>query len=182
MTTSEDIVTPLFDYQPENFMFEEPPSPVSLAISAILALIPCPQDTTPLDPESIRFRRNYSQLLAKSALESIEAVSDRPESDIEPPKALEDLEDSYRAPFHPQVPLELESIIALDLLTIYEYAQRGNLKKMAKRASSALMEAMTLRIHTNHDPEDEYTEARRRVWWMTYVCISQVSIVSNTVW
>ncbi|CAJ2512439.1 Uu.00g054540.m01.CDS01 [Anthostomella pinea] len=161
--------------------FEEPSSPISLALSAILALIPSPQDPSPLSDESVRWRRTYSQFLAKSSLESIESESERPESSVEPPKALDDSdEEVFREQFHPQVPLELESIIALDLLSVYEYAQRGNLKKMKARAGSALVSAMSLFIHTRNDVEDGYSEARRRVWWMTYICVCQGSIVSNT--
>ncbi|KAH9888170.1 hypothetical protein F4778DRAFT_773557 [Xylariomycetidae sp. FL2044] len=160
---------------------EEPSSAVSLAISAILALIPCPQDPSPLEQESIRWRRTYAHFLAKSALESIETETERPESSVEPPKALEDSDEEVsRENFHPHVPPELESIIALNLLSVYEYAQRGNLTKMRARAGSALVTAMSLFLHTRNGGENEYSEARRRVWWMTYICVCQGSIVSNT--
>ncbi|KAJ8128447.1 hypothetical protein O1611_g5189 [Lasiodiplodia mahajangana] len=161
--------------------FQEPLSAVSLAISAILALIPCPLDPNPSSEGSIRWRRTYSQFLAKAALESIENENERPESSIDPSKALDDSDDEmFREKFHPSVPLELESIIALDLLSVYEYAQRGNLKKMRARSGAALVAAMSLFLHTRNDVEDEYSEARRRTWWMTYICVCQGSIVSNT--
>ncbi|KAI0872957.1 hypothetical protein GGS24DRAFT_491136 [Hypoxylon argillaceum] len=161
--------------------FQEPGSAISLAISAILALIPCPLDPNPSSEGSILWRRTYSQFLAKAALESIENENERPESSIDPSKALDDSDDEmFREKFHSSVPLELESIIALDLLSVYEYAQRGNLKKMRARAGAALVAAMSLFLHTRNDVEDEYSEARRRVWWMTYICVCQGSIVSNT--
>ena len=173
-------VVPLFENQINEL--EEPPSAVSLAISAVLALIPCPEDVNPLDPASILWRRKYSQFLAKSALESIESENERPESSIEPSKALSDTdEDVSRERFHPDVPVELESIIALDVLSIYEYAQRGNLKKMRTRAGSALVSAMSQYLHKRCEVDEENTEARRRVWWMTYLCVSQASVLSNTV-
>ncbi|KAI0482245.1 hypothetical protein GGR56DRAFT_177304 [Xylariaceae sp. FL0804] len=160
---------------------EEPKSPFALAISAILALIPTSSDPDPFRPESVLWRRTYAQFLAKSALESIESESELPESSVEPPRALdEDGGEIYREKFHPRVPLELEGIIALNLLSVYEYAQRGNLKKMKARAGSALVAAMSLSIHTQNDVEDEYSEARRRVWWTTWACVCQASIVSNT--
>lgn len=169
----------------ESNRLEEPSSAISLAISAILALVPCPEDTSPLDPESVAWRRKYAQFLAKSALESIESESERPESSVEPSKALDDGSDEemLRERFHPDVPLELESIIALDLLSVYEYAQRGNLNKMRTRANTALMTAMSLGLHRGSEVEDGPgpSEVRRRVWWMTYTCVSQASIVSNTV-
>ncbi|KAL1836163.1 hypothetical protein VTK73DRAFT_5186 [Phialemonium thermophilum] len=75
--------------------------------------------------------------------------------------------------------MELESIIALDVLSIYEYAQRGNLKKMQSRSGQALISAMGLSIHM-HSGDDEYAEARRRVWWMTYLCATQAYVVGNS--
>ncbi|KAI1468874.1 uncharacterized protein F4812DRAFT_424975 [Daldinia caldariorum] len=174
-----DQVSPLFENQ--RGKFEEPTSAISLAISAILALIPCPQDPSPLEPDSILWRRTYSQFFAKAALESIESETERPESSISPPRALDDSDDEvFREKFHSQVPLELESIIALDLLSVYEYAQRGNLKKMRARVGAALVAAMSQMLHIDNDEEDEYSEARRRTWWMTYICVCQGSIVSNT--
>lgn len=174
-----DQVVPLFQNRPKDV--DEPSSPVALAISAILALIPCPVDANHLAEESVLFRRKYAQFLAQSVLESMEVESERPESAVEPHMALEDSDDEFARPqFHLNVPLELESIIALDLLSIYEYAQRGNLKKMKSRASAALMSAMNLSLHMKSEQEDRYSEARRRVWWMTYTCICQSNIVSNT--
>lgn len=156
-------------------------SPAALAISAILALIPSAQDSNPLAEESILFRRKYAQFLAQSAFETIETESDNPQSSVEPSRALEDSDDEYnRQPFHPSLPLELESVVAFDVLSVYEYAQRGNLKRMRTRANAALISAMGMSLHTCHE-EDTFSEAKRRVWWMTYVCVCQASIVSNMV-
>ncbi|KAH8681543.1 hypothetical protein BX600DRAFT_491737 [Xylariales sp. PMI_506] len=167
-------------YQSAPMDVNESSSPVALALSALLALIPCPQDASPLVEESVLFRRKYAQFLAQAAFESIEVESERPESSIEPSKALEDSDDEIaRYQFHPKVPIQLESIIALDILSVYEYAQRGNLKRMRTRAGAALMSAMDLSLHIDRT-DDEFSEARRRVWWMTYVCVCQGSIVSNT--
>ncbi|KAK6828024.1 hypothetical protein PG987_011365 [Apiospora arundinis] len=160
---------------------DESSSPLGLAISALLALIPCPQDRNSLAEDSVVFRRKYAQFVAQAAIESIELDSERPESSVEPRKALEDPDDVPRRPaFCSDVPLDLESIIALDILSVYEYAQRGNLKKTKNRASMAMMYAMDLSLHLQGDVEDAYTECRRRVWWMTYICYCQSCIVSNT--
>ncbi|KAI0203977.1 hypothetical protein F4808DRAFT_416467 [Astrocystis sublimbata] len=172
---------PLALAETQSDSFQEPLSAISLAISAILALVPSPVDSNPSSEDSVRWRRTYSQFLAKTALESIENESERPESSVDPSKALDDADgEVLRAQFHPSVPLEVESIIALDLLSVYEYAQRGNMKKMRARAGAALVAAMSLFLHTKNDVEDSYSEARRRVWWMTYICVCQGSIVSNT--
>ncbi|KAM0322516.1 hypothetical protein ACHAQA_009362 [Verticillium albo-atrum] len=145
----------------------EPSTPITLAICAVLALIPCANDINPTSHDAVVFRRKYAQYLAQSAIEAIEMESEIPESSMEPPKALNGSPNSNgRAPFHPGLPIELECIIALDILSVYEYAQRGNLKKMQRRAGQALVAAMELGLH-NSTVEDEYSEVRRRVWWMT---------------
>ncbi|KLU90281.1 C6 zinc finger domain-containing protein [Magnaporthiopsis poae ATCC 64411] len=162
----------------------EPTSPIALAISAVLALIPCANDTNHAAHESVLFRRGYAQFLSQAAVETIEAESEIPESSTLPHAVLSSEQSfsqddfSDRPPFHPGLPRQLESIVALDILSVYEYAQRGNLKKMQSRAGQALVNAMALAIHENKE-EDAFTEARRRVWWMTYMCVCQGAIVSN---
>jgi hypothetical protein len=160
----------------------EPSTPLSLAISAILALIPHPDDPDPTGTESIHLRRGQAQALAHSAFESIEIESELPDSTTSPADALS----SHPAPlnrtqFHPQVPLENESIIALLLLSTYEYAQRGNIAKLRNRAGQALNAAINLGLHCKGDEEGYYAESNRRVWWMTYITVCQGSILSNSV-
>lgn len=145
----------------------EPTSPISLAISAILALIPCPEDANHASRDSQLFRRKYAQYFAQTAFETMESDEEIPDSAIDPSRPLsEEHNHNFRQPFHSHVPVELESIIALDVLSVYEYAQRGNIKKMQNRAGQALMAAMDMSLHSCTS-EDEYSEARRRVWWMT---------------
>lgn len=129
--------------------------------------MPCPSDTGYLNQESIVFRRKYAQYLAQSVIECIEADSEIPDSATEPQKALEESPDGpEREPFHKGVPLELESIVALNLLSVYEYCQRGNVKKMRSRAVQALASAMALSLHCCTE-EEENSEIKRRIWWMT---------------
>ncbi|KAF2791332.1 hypothetical protein K505DRAFT_376850 [Melanomma pulvis-pyrius CBS 109.77] len=160
----------------------QPSSPISLAISAILALIPC--TTSPLsDLESSRlFRRDQAQLFAELAMESIEIESEVLQSTSCPAEALSSSPLAFqRRPFHPDAPIELESILALLILSIYEYAQRGNLTKMRNRASQALDAAMRISLHeTSSSVGDPFQESKSRAWWMTYMCVLQSSIVSNT--
>lgn len=145
----------------------EPTSPISLAISAILALIPCPEDANHASRDSQLFRRKYAQYFAQTAFETMENDEEIPDSAIDPSRPLsEDHNHAFRRPFHQRVPVELESIVALDVLSVYEYAQRGNIKKMQNRAGQALMAAMDMSLHSCAT-EDEYSEARRRIWWMT---------------
>jgi hypothetical protein len=72
-----------------------------------------------------------------------------------------------RQPLHPEVPIELEGILSLCLLAIYEYSQRGNIRKMQDRAGQALVSAMNMSLHSQTDPTIPFVEARRRAWWMT---------------
>ncbi len=146
----------------------EPSSPVGLAIAAVLALVPCADDSNYQTQESLLFRRNYAHYLAHSALESLEIEKDIPDF-IDPSTALAEPRGEFGTHrFHHEVPQELEDIIALNILSFYEYAQRGNLKKMQSRAGQALVSAMALSLHECSD-EDPYSEVKARVWWMT-VC------------
>jgi len=145
-----------------------PSSPISLAISATLALIPHPDDINSSRIESVHLRREQSQAFAQSAFESIEMESELTESNSQPGDALSsDPAPLRRKQFHPNNPLENESIIALLLLSTYEYAQRGNIVRMRNRAGQALTAAMNLGLHEKEDEEEWYAEANRRVWWMT---------------
>lgn len=146
----------------------EPSSPLSLAISATLALIPHPNDPDPSGVDSTMLRREQSQAFAQSALESIEIESEMLDSILQPSEALSsEPQASSRKLFHPQCPVDNESILALLLLSGYEYAQRGNIVKMRTRSSQALDMAMALRLHSKGHEEGSYAEANRRTWWMT---------------
>ena len=149
----------------------EASSSLSLAILAILALIPHLDDPDPLGDEAVVFRRKYAESLAQSALESVNIESEVPASSTSPAQVLSEMSPSdlhQRVPFHPHLPVELESIVALCILSVYEYAQRGNMTRMRQRAGQAIMAAMDMSLHSELDVElDGFTEARRRVWWMT---------------
>lgn len=146
----------------------EPSSPLSLAISAILALVPDPRDSDPSTSEAVLLRRATAETFARAAIESIEEDAEIVESTTQPSKALQQKDPSIkRKPFHPRTPLELEGILALLVLSIYEYAQRGNLVKMRSRAGQAYVMAMDMSLHALGAQDDEFSEARRRAWWMT---------------
>ncbi|KAF8861682.1 hypothetical protein BDZ45DRAFT_671755 [Acephala macrosclerotiorum] len=159
----------------------EPSTPLSLAMSASLSLIPHPDDPDPTSRESVLLRREQAQAYAQSAFESIEIESELVESGVEPGEALStDPAPLTRKPFHPQLPLENESIIALLMLSTYEYAQRGNIAKMRNRAGQAVNAAMNLGLHGKGNEDGYYAEANRRTWWMTYILVCQGAILSNS--
>jgi hypothetical protein len=106
----------------------------------------------------------------------IEADGELIDSVTDPSQALNYAQPTInRPPFHSRAPVELESILALLVLSIYEYAQRGNMMKMRYRAGQAWVLAMNLSLNALGPEQDEFTEARRRAWWMTvrYLCKSR---------
>lgn len=74
---------------------------------------------------------------------------------------------SQRRSLHSDLPVELEAVLALCLLAIYEYAQRGNIRKMRDRAGQALVYAMDMSLHCMSRSETLHAEAKKRAWWMT---------------
>ncbi|KAL4821294.1 hypothetical protein BDW67DRAFT_172124 [Aspergillus spinulosporus] len=159
----------------------QPRSPLSLAISAVLALIPHPNDPEPSSPRSVIRRRAYAHKFAQMANAGVESDCELHASPANPfETTFKDRPRIGRERLHPHTPVELESILALLLLTVYEYTQRGNLLKMRYRAGQALAIALDMSLHTLGEEYDEMAEARRRAWWMTYYCVLQGSIVSTT--
>ncbi|KAI5306454.1 hypothetical protein KEM56_000844 [Ascosphaera pollenicola] len=165
-----------------NFMLPyEPKSPASLAISAILALLPHPRDPNPFSAESIQLRKGYSNHFARAAIDRVEQDHEIEESDANPAGALQQQFSSpKRPPLHPFLPVELEVLIALMILSVYEYAQRGNCTKMRIRAGEAYILAMGMGLHKLGLETDMFTEGRRRAWWMTYYILSQCGVVSTS--
>lgn len=144
-----------------------PTSPLCLAILAILSLIPSAEDPQPQSNHSLRRRRERAHNYAQKAVEYIEAESDLPASLSSPSLALQAEPALHRNPFHPNTPVELEGILALLMLSNYEYTQRGNLTKMRSRANQAMVIAMEQELYKEKETIDHNTEARRRAWWMT---------------
>jgi hypothetical protein len=145
----------------------EQSSPLRLAISAVLALIPDASVPNPSRPSHVALRRKYAHQLAQRSIAMIEDESDIPQ-DLSPSAALAySAAVPQRLPLHPDVPIELESVLSLCVLAIYEYAQRGNIRKMQDRAGQALVSAMTMSLHCQTNDNSSYAEARRRAWWMT---------------
>ena len=147
-----------------------PSSPLRLAISAVLALIPHPSVINPSRPSHVALRRKHAHQIVQRCLAMIEDETDIPDS---PSTAL-----AYgttvpqRQHLHPEVPIELEGVLSLCLLAIYEYSQRGNIRKMQDRAGQALVSAMNMSLHSQTDSTTAFAETRRRAWWMT-VSLSQ---------
>lgn len=151
----------------EPLMMYRPRSPLSLAISAILTLIPHPDDPEPSSPASVLQRRTYAHTFAQLANSIIETECDLELSSTDPGQALSSTRPSVnRDRLHPTTPEDLETLLALLILSVYEYSQRGNLLKMRYRAGQALALALDKSLHSCMD-NDECSEARRRAWWMT---------------
>ncbi|KFY85634.1 hypothetical protein V500_08239 [Pseudogymnoascus sp. VKM F-4518 (FW-2643)] len=147
-----------------------PSTPLSLALSAMLALIPLPDDPDPKGESSTWNRRIQAHKFAQAAFEALDNETELVDSIINPKDALSNGSPrTYRAPFHQDLPLDLESNVALMVLSIYEYGQRGNIKKMLNRSGQSLMLALEAKLYS--PIVDQFVEARRRVWWATETAI-----------
>jgi hypothetical protein len=143
-----------------------PSTPLSLALSAILALIPLPDDPDPKGEKSTWNRRIQAHKFAQASYETLDNESELVDSIINPKDALSNgSPGTHRAPFHQDLPLDLEANVSYLLLSVYEYGQRGNVKKMLNRSGQALMLALDAKLYS--PIVDQFVEARRRVWWAT---------------
>lgn len=115
---------------------------------------------------SIVLRRTYAQLFAQAALASVEKEIDEigPTVHLNAPGAC--LSQGH-SPLHSQVPLQLEPVLALVVLAIYEYCQRGNVSRMRGRINQAVTTAMDISLHQLGSTTTEASEAQRRAWWIT---------------
>jgi len=153
-------------------------TPLPLALSAILALIPLPDDTDARGEKSTWDRRVQAHKFAQASFEALDNESELIDSMINPKDALSNgATCSHRALFHPGVPLDLETNITLLLLSVYEYIQRGNIKKMMNRGAQSLMLALDSRLYSSKGEEDQFAEARRRVWWTTVSLFNSIRIL-----
>lgn len=141
-------------------------SPLALALMAVLALVPHPSVMNPSRPSCVASRRKAAHGFAQQSIALIEDETDMPQ-DLSPSATLSQRGMTPdRQPLHPEVPIELESVLAFCVLAVYEYSQRGNIRKMQDRAGKALVSAMNMSLHCiRHD--ELHAEARRRAWWMT---------------
>jgi hypothetical protein len=124
---------------------------------------------------SIVLRRTYSQLFAQAALASVEKEIDDmgPSIHFNAPDAC--LSQGH-SPLHSQVPLQLDPILALVVLAIYEYCQRGNVSRMRGRINQAVTTAMDISLHELGSMTKEASEAQRRAWWITVSFVHRISI------
>lgn len=134
-----------------------PSSSLSLAICAMLTLIPLPQDPSPLSDASMSSRRRYAQYLADAALKKVDSEID----DLAPGERAPYIDSTHRS-FHPDVPLSLHAVLALSVLSIYEDCQKGSLSRMRNLANRAITTSMDMSLHILGDVA---SEAQRRAWW-----------------
>lgn len=140
-----------------------PRSSLTLAISAILSLIPLSQEPYALSDSAMRSRRLHAHLYAEAALVEVENEIDQLSStttSIHSGTLGEGIEGDQTARRYP--------VLALVILSVYEYCQRGNISRMRIRANQAVTTAVDLSLH-NLGPQS--TEAERRTWWSA-VCLT----------
>lgn len=138
-----------------------PTSALALAIAAILVLIPPDKRLDTMEEEDvITLRGSFADLYARSALRSLEDSLDTSDH--------VGMADNPRSALHPAIPRRIEPVLALELLSLYECCQRGNIPRMRIRANQALTTAMDLSLHIG-TTTSLYSDAQRRCWWAT-VC------------
>ncbi|KAF4170016.1 hypothetical protein CNMCM6936_005161 [Aspergillus lentulus] len=150
----------------------QPTSSLSLALSAILVLIPPPHDRNRSEPCSVWLRRSYAQLFAQAALRTAE-------------KEIEDFAGGWPSSdglvegrtFHPQLPTQLHPILALIVLSVYDLCQCGNKSRMRMRANQAITTAMDYSLH---QLDENAIEAQRRAWWTAVIVMYHSSAINDS--
>jgi len=139
-----------------------PESPLLLAVRTILVLVPHSQDPNPKSPTSKRLRTAMSAVLGKQTMDLIEATLENP---------------------------SLETVQALCILSLWEWANSGNLARSRARSGQAIQVAMELGVHEmdKYSPgeramegEDWRMDMARRTWWTVYVAQLVSAFVSGT--
>ncbi|RAL14748.1 Zn(II)2Cys6 transcription factor, partial [Aspergillus homomorphus CBS 101889] len=149
-----------------------PMSCLSLALSAILALIPPPQDGNPTDPCCAWLRRSYSNLFAQSALDSAEHAIVEPHESLLAPGPSD-----YDRRFHPDLPANLHPILTFMVLGVYDCCQNGHIQRMRMRVNQAITTAMDNSLHRL---AESASEAQRRAWWIAIILGYQSSTVNSS--
>lgn len=143
------------------FLPHWPSSSLTLAISAILALIPLSPGNHVCSGPSLSLRRSYAHLFAEAALNAADKELEEITRALSRPSGISgkigNVDEHSR----------LFPILALCLLSIYEYCQRGSISRMRSRANQAVAAAMDLSLHSLGNAS---TEEERRTWWSA-VCI-----------
>ena len=140
-----------------------PKSSLSLAFLAILTLIPPSQCQFPMAEENIVLRRLYAQIFAQAALTNVESEIDEVGLALNIEAGLS----REKCSFHPLVPFRVGPVLALVVLAVYEYCQRGNVSRMRSRINQAVTAAMDMSLHQLCLTTSQFSEAERRAWWIT---------------
>ena len=134
----------------------EPKTSFTAALSAILVLIPPRQDKRSFEPCSVWLRGSYAHLFAHYALTLVE-------KEIEEKGVTRTSSDHpVEGKLHPHLPPQLHPILALVVLSVYEYCHCGNISRMRIRANQAVTTAMDYSLH---QLGGNALEAQRRAWW-----------------
>lgn len=144
-----------------------PTSPLTLAIMALLVLLPLPNEPNPMQEVQVELRNSYSRLYAQAAQESIENFSGGYDQTTAAPVSTPGMDEAPRSSVHPMLPITLEPLLALLLLGVYEYCQNSNRRGMRSRIYNALILAMDLSLHIQGTANCDNSGIQSRVWWLT---------------
>ncbi len=116
----------------------------------MLALIPLEEDDCRTQDVDFKARSLIAHQFARQALEQVEIDTEHEKCSLASQYVLPvtgQQQSMGREPLHPGLPVELESIVSLLILSNYEQAQRDNLLKMAARSCQAFALAKGLSLH-----------------------------------
>lgn len=148
------------------FSSQLPSTSLSLSLAALLILIPVPDDVHAMMEAAVTLRRAYAGIFARSALQRVENEMESSEISRVAFSAHSNITEERRSSLHSDIPLKLEPVLALCLLSMYECCERNDVSKMRMRANQALTTAMDLSLHLMEGVNVPCSEAQRRSWWM----------------
>ncbi|KAF4956404.1 hypothetical protein FSARC_11607 [Fusarium sarcochroum] len=131
-----------------------PSSPLILALLSILVLAKPPSKDSEEQASLSASACSFAQL----AIESLRLSADGQSS----------VETSDGPSFvHPILPSEVETPLALCVLSQYQYLHCGNIVEMTELAERAFDLCISLSLQKIDQDDSVYSEARKRAWWMT---------------
>ncbi|KAJ9105440.1 hypothetical protein QFC21_001811 [Naganishia friedmannii] len=155
-------------------------SPFLIAIRAILALCPNPEDPSAKSLASRAMRRSQAARLAREASDRVEDMLSEASENDRPPS--------------------IQCVQALSLLGLYEFAQNGNPVRNRMRMNQAVQVAMEMGLHQTDKPayespgahkprigpakaiegEDVSKDMSRRTWWVAFAAMLISGLVAGS--
>lgn len=161
------------DFVSQDYLPHWPTTSLTLAISAILSLIPLPQSPESFADSHVSTSHSQAQIFADAAFDEVHNEIER--------ATRTNYETSVRFGEHviSNRLSRLYPIMALSLLSVYEYCQRGSISRMRSCANQAVAAAMDFSLHSLNETS---TEAERRAWWGAVSLLAHFVLLHVLIW